>query len=144
VRRFNYLNYTDNQRQFDVRVDDKQRIPLLRMLNNPDVTVRGRGIMEKCTFCVQRINEARIEAKKAGRDIQEGDIVTACQKACPTQTIVFGNMNDPKSEVAQMREDPRAYLLLEYLQTRPRTSHLAKVRNPNPVLTPANKTETTS
>jgi len=143
VRRFNYLNYTDNQRQFDVRVDEKQRIPLLRMLNNPDVTVRGRGIMEKCTFCVQRINEARIESKKAGRDIREGDIITACQKACPTQTIVFGNMKDPKSEVAQTREDPRAYLLLEYLQTRPRTSHLAKVRNPNPELAPV-ATETTS
>jgi molybdopterin-containing oxidoreductase family iron-sulfur binding subunit len=100
--------------------------------------------MEKCTYCVQRINEARIEAKKAGRDIQEGDVVTACQKACPTQTIVFGNMNDKASEVAQMREDPRAYLLLEYLQTRPRTSHLAKLRNPNRVLTPATKTETSS
>lgn len=144
VRRFNYLNYTDNQRQFDVRVDEKQRIPLLRMLNNPDVTVRGRGIMEKCTFCVQRINEARIEAKKAGRDMQDGDVVTACQKACPTQTIVFGNMNDATSEVAQLRSDPRAYLLLEYLQTRPRTSHLAKLRNPNRDLTPATKTETTS
>ncbi len=144
VRRFNYLNYTDNQRQFDVRVDDKQRIPLLRMLNNPDVSIRGRGIMEKCTYCVQRINEARIEAKKAGREIQEGEIITACQSACPTQTIVFGNMNDPQSGVAQWREDPRAYLLLENLQTRPRTSHLAKVRNPNPEIAPVTKTETTS
>jgi len=144
VRRFNYLNYTDNQRQFDVRVDEKQRIPLLRMLNNPDVTVRGRGIMEKCTYCVQRINEARIESKKAGREIQEGDIVTACQAACPTQTIVFGNMNDPKSAVAQWRSDPRAYLLLENLQTRPRTSHLAKVRNPNPAIAPVTTTETNS
>jgi molybdopterin-containing oxidoreductase family iron-sulfur binding subunit len=114
------------------------------MLNNPDVTVRGRGIMEKCTYCVQRINEARIEAKKAGRGILEGEIVTACQAACPTQTIVFGNMKDEKSAVAQLREDPRAYLLLENLQTRPRTSHLAKVRNPNPELAPATKTETTS
>ena len=114
------------------------------MLNNPDVTVRGRGIMEKCTYCVQRINEARIEAKKGGRDIQEGDIVTACQKACPTQTIVFGNMRDPNSEVTQMRTDPRAYLLLENLQTRPRTSHLAKVRNPNPEIAPVTTTETTS
>ena len=144
VRRFNYLNYTDNQRQFDVRVDEKQRIPLLRMLNNPDVTVRGRGIMEKCTYCVQRINEARIESKKAGRNIRDGEIVTACQAACPTQTIVFGNMRDETSAVAVLREDPRAYLLLESLQTRPRTSHLAKVRNPNPELAPAAKTETTS
>ncbi len=144
VRRFNYLNYTDNQRQFDVRVDEKQRIPLLRMLNNPDVTVRGRGIMEKCTYCVQRINEARIESKKAGRDIKDGEVITACQSACPTQTIVFGNMMDKDSAVYQTRNDPRAYLLLENLQTRPRTSHLAKVRNPNPELAPATKTETPS
>ncbi|MDR3689619.1 MAG: TAT-variant-translocated molybdopterin oxidoreductase [Fimbriimonas sp.] len=144
VRRFNYLNYTDNQRQFDVRVDDKPRIPLLRMLNNPDVTVRGRGIMEKCTYCIQRINEARIESKKAARDIQDGDIVTACQQACPTQTIVFGNKEDKDSQVAKMREDPRAYLLMESLQTRPRTSHLAKLRNPNKQLAPTTATETNS
>ena len=144
VRRFNYLNYTDNQRQFDVRVDDKPRIPLLRMLNNPDVTVRGRGIMEKCTYCIQRINEARIESKKAARDIRDGDIVTACQQACPTQTIVFGNKEDKESQVAKLRDDPRAYLLMEILQTRPRTSHLAKLRNPNKEITPVTPTETNS
>lgn len=140
VRRFNYLNYTDNQRQFDIRIDDEktgQRIPLLRLLNNPDVTVRGRGIMEKCTYCVQRINDARIEAKKANRRIKDGEIITACQQACPTQAIVFGDIMDPKSMVSETRNDPRGYLLLEELQTRPRTTHLAKLRNPHPELAPA-------
>ena len=147
VRRFNYLNYSDNQPMFSdqthMTVAGKE-IPgpgntpkskgmeLLRLVNNPAVTVRGRGVMEKCTYCVQRIDEARIEAKKAGRAIRDGEIVTACQQACPTQTIVFGNVADPKSAVSRLREDPRAYMLLEELQTRPRTSHLAKLRNPNP------------
>ncbi len=147
VRRFNYLNYSDNQPQFSEQTHTtlfgkeipgpgntpkRQGIELLRLVNNPDVTVRGRGVMEKCTYCVQRIDNARIEAKKAGRPIKDGEIVTACQQACPTQTIVFGNVADPKSAVSRLREDPRAYLLLEELQTRPRTSHLAKLRNPNP------------
>lgn len=141
VRRFNYLNYTDNQKQFDVHLDSKPRIPLLRLLNNPHVTVRGRGIMEKCTYCVQRINAARIEAKKQNREILDGEVVTACQQACPTKTIVFGNIADAKSAVSQWREDPRAYLLLMELQTRPRTSHLAKLRNPNEKIRPANTSD---
>jgi len=132
TRRFNYLNFTDNQRQFNSKLDDKPRIPLLRMINNPNVTVRGRGVMEKCTYCVQRINEVRIESKKQNRDIKDGEILTACQQACPTQTIVFGNIADKTSKVSEMRNDPRAYLLLQELLTRPRTSHLAKLRNPNP------------
>jgi molybdopterin-containing oxidoreductase family iron-sulfur binding subunit len=150
VRRFNYFNFTDNQPNFAEQVDahftgnsrvpgpihvpHKQGIALLKMLNNPDVTVRGRGIMEKCTYCVQRINEARIESKKTNLPIKDGDIQTACQQACPTKTIVFGNSKDQNSEVSRLREDPRAYLLLEELQTRPRTSHLAKLRNPNPAI----------
>ncbi len=128
VRRFNFLNFTDNQLQFK----QEDRIPLLRMLNNPNVTVRGRGVMEKCTYCVQRINATRIEAKKAGRDIADGEIVTACQQACPTQAIVFGNKNDKDSRVSRSKANPRNYLLLDELNTRPRTSYLAKVKNPNP------------
>ena len=147
VRKFNYLNYSDNQAQFSnasrtiiggkeipgpINSPKAKGMELLKMVNNPAVTVRGRGIMEKCTYCVQRIDEARIEAKKAGRAIKDGEIVTACQQACPTQTIVFGNVNDPNAAVTKLRNDPRAYMLLEELQTRPRTSHLAKLRNPNP------------
>jgi molybdopterin-containing oxidoreductase family iron-sulfur binding subunit len=146
VRRFNYLNWSDNQAQFTnktqpwdtrkipgpVNAPKEQGIQLLKMLNNPDVTVRGRGVMEKCTYCVQRINEARIESKKAGKRIADGDIVTACQQACPGEAIVFGNIADKNSKVHELRNDPRSYLLLEELQTRPRTSHLAKLRNPNP------------
>ena len=146
VRRFNFLNWSDNQEQFTKKVQpwDTRMIPgpikepksegvqLLKLLNNPDVTVRGRGVMEKCTYCVQRINEARIEAKKGGRGIADGDIVTACQQSCPSEAIVFGNIANKASQVSKMRNDPRSYLLLEELQTRPRTSHLAKLRNPNP------------
>jgi len=137
VRRFNYLNFSDNQEQFNTQVPPAAREPkahgieLLRMLNNPDVTVRGRGIMEKCTYCVQRINEARIEGKKLGRDPLDGEIITACQQACPTKTIVFGNIADKDSQVSKWRNDPRAYRVLEELQTRPRTSYLGKVRNQN-------------
>lgn len=156
VRRFNYLNYTDNQAQFSKKVQPwstraipgpisepkSDGIQLLKLLNNPDVTVRGRGVMEKCTYCVQRVNEARIEAKKAGRKIADGDVITACQQTCPGEAITFGNIADPKSKVAVSRTDPRSYLLLEELQTRPRTSHLAKLRNPNPEITPPAKVET--
>ena len=158
VRRFNYLNYADNQNQFmvpsmddpDINIpatDKKVVIPgkvsdekrhgrsLLKMVQNPDVTVRGRGIMEKCTYCVQRINDSRIEAKKQGREIKDGEIVTACEQACPTKAIVFGNVADKESRVSKLREDRRSYLLLEELNTRPRTSYLGRVRNPNPEIT---------
>jgi molybdopterin-containing oxidoreductase family iron-sulfur binding subunit len=148
VRRFNYLNYTDNQPNFSDKIAEsdvvkgpiiaaKQNgIALLKMINNPSVTVRGRGVMEKCSYCVQRINAARIDGKKQGTEPKDGDIITACQQACPTQAIVFGNIADKESKVAKLRNDPRAWLLLEELQTRPRTSHLAKLRNPNPAITP--------
>ncbi|MFH1574315.1 MAG: 4Fe-4S dicluster domain-containing protein, partial [Acidobacteriota bacterium] len=122
VRRFNFLQYTD----WDTTS--------LKPLRNPDVTVRGRGVMEKCTFCVQRINAAKIRAEKEDREVRDGEIVTACQAACPTQAFVFGNLNDPDSRIARLQADPLHYGLLTDLNTRPRTTYLAKVRNPNPEL----------
>jgi molybdopterin-containing oxidoreductase family iron-sulfur binding subunit len=131
VRRFNFLNYAD---RVDYPHYDPQRkpAPQLRMINNPDVTVRGRGVMEKCTYCVQRINEARITAKKEGRRIRDGEVVTACEQACPTQAIVFGNIADPATKVARARSNPRTYKLLEELNTRPRTTYQVRIQNPNP------------
>jgi molybdopterin-containing oxidoreductase family iron-sulfur binding subunit len=125
VRRFNFLLYSD------------WNTPTLKMARNPEVTVRSRGVMEKCTYCVQRINAARIEAKLEDRRIRDGDVRVACQNACPTQAITFGDMNDPESRIAQVKASPRNYGLLEDLNTRPRTTYLAAVRNPNPVLEPA-------
>jgi molybdopterin-containing oxidoreductase family iron-sulfur binding subunit len=122
VRRFNFLQYSD------------YRTPSLKLLHNPNVTVRTRGVMEKCTYCVQRINAARIQAEKEDRPIRDGEIVTACQATCPTQALVFGNINDPQSRVAQLKADPRHYGLLMELNTRPRTTYLARLRNPNPAL----------
>jgi molybdopterin-containing oxidoreductase family iron-sulfur binding subunit len=124
VRRFNFLLYAD----WDTKA--------LKMARNPEVTVRSRGVMEKCTYCVQRINSARITAKVEDRRIRDGEVRTACQSACPTQAIHFGDLNDPESRVAKLRKEPRNYGLLEDLNTRPRTTYLAAVRNPNPVLSP--------
>jgi molybdopterin-containing oxidoreductase family iron-sulfur binding subunit len=123
VRHFNYFHYA---LQF--------RAPSMRMLANPDVTVRWRGVMEKCTYCVQRINGAKIQSEKENRRVRDGEIVTACQQACPAQAIVFGDQADPGSRVAQMKAAPVNYGLLEELGTRPRTTYLAAVRNPNPAL----------
>jgi len=95
--------------------------------------------MEKCTYCVQRINAARIEAKKQGRDLQDGEIVTACEAVCPTQAIVFGNINDPKSRVAKLKAEPHNYGLLEEINVVPRTSYLARLKNLNPALAPEEK-----
>jgi MoCo/4Fe-4S cofactor protein with predicted Tat translocation signal len=130
VRRFNFFHYAD----YDT--------PALKPMRNPDVTVRTRGVMEKCTYCVQRINAAKIEAEKDNRRVRDGEIVTACQQACPTQAIVFGDMNDPKSEVAQLKAQNHHYALLEELQTRPRTTYLGNVRNPHPDLATAHRADT--
>ena len=120
VRRFNFFLYQDWE------------TPTFKMMRNPEVTVRSRGVMEKCTYCVQRISRARIDAKNQGREMKDGDVVTACEAACPAQAIVFGDVNDPGSRVSKLKASERNYGLLTELQTRPRTTYLAAVRNPNP------------
>jgi len=104
----------------------------LRLLHNPDVTVRSRGVMEKCTYCVQRIRAGMGEAKVHQREIREGEIETACQAACPTKAIVFGDMSKSQAVVSQWKEKPLNYAMLGELNTQPRTTYLAALRNPNP------------
>ncbi|HEY7401884.1 MAG TPA: TAT-variant-translocated molybdopterin oxidoreductase [Candidatus Angelobacter sp.] len=125
VRRFNWYNYTDNP-QFDFNMES----PLGRMVLNPDVAVRSRGVMEKCSMCVQRIQLAKNVALQGRRELADGDIQTACQQACPTQAIVFGDLKEPNSRVAQLQHSQRRYQVLDELGTRPNVSYLKKVRNP--------------
>ncbi len=135
VRRFNYFNYNK-----DIGVGygidaypsniEKANRKLQALVMNPDVTVRGRGVMEKCTYCVQRVEKAKINARKdGGRPIKDGDVITACQAACPTKAIDFGNIQDPESAVAKKRKDVRSYGMLGQLNVKPRTEYLARVRN---------------
>jgi len=172
VRRFNFFDY--NRRPLDKlyqspldprdRTDgkwelsrwwsnpDKGNLPedqwqLVRMVKNPDVTVRMRGVMEKCTFCLQRLEQAKIAAKVKARDSghirlseSEGTIPkTACQQACPAEAIAFGDISDPASTVSQWKENPRNYKVLDFLNTKPRVTYLAKVRNPNPEMPDSKK-----
>ena len=125
VRRFNWYNYTENP-QFDFNMES----PLGRMVLNPDVAVRSRGVMEKCSLCVQRIQLAKNIALQGRRELVDGEIQTACQQACPTQAIVFGDLKDPNSRVSQMQRNQRRYQVLDELGTRPNVSYLKKVRNP--------------
>ena len=133
VRRFNFFHY---------QIREGQDAPKLKMMRNPNVTVRSRGVMEKCTYCVQRINRARIDAKvvasktnSTAEDVlRDGAVVTACQAACPSQAIDFGNINDPNSRVSLRKQNSRDYGLLEDIGTRPRTTYLAKLSNPSPKL----------
>jgi len=124
VRRFNFLHYAHDE------------TPSLKAMFNPEVTVRSRGVMEKCTYCVQRISHARITAEKQNRRIRAEEVQTACQQACPAQAIVFGDLNAPQSKVAALKQHPLDYSMLGELNTRPRTTYLAKLRNPNPQLEP--------
>jgi molybdopterin-containing oxidoreductase family iron-sulfur binding subunit len=122
VRRFNFLLFQDWE------------TPQLKMMRNPDVTVRSRGVMEKCTYCIQRITQHRIDSERENRKIQDGELQTACQQSCPADAITFGNINDPNSRVSKLKAIPRNYGLLADLNTRPRTTYLAEIRNPNPEL----------
>jgi len=125
VRRFNFFNNIDH-------LTDTAKMQL-----NPDVTVRSRGVMEKCTYCVQRIQHAKITARREGRSVRDGEIVPACAQTCPTEAIVFGDLNDPGSRVSAQRADSRSYDMLAFLNIKPRTSYMARIRNPHPELAAA-------
>ena len=136
VRRFNYFDFSDSGNLY-VEKGKKERRKLLQMQKNPNVTIRYRGVMEKCTFCTQRISKAKIEARRHGRNpekIPDGVIMPACAQSCPTKAITFGNLNDKNSEVVALKKVDRNYDLLDELNVRPRTSYLSKLRNPNPGL----------
>jgi molybdopterin-containing oxidoreductase family iron-sulfur binding subunit len=140
VRRFNYFDFHSQDPRQNwgrpyLKMPDMQQNEqvdtIKRMVFNPEVTVRMRGVMEKCTYCVQRIHKTTAEKRAGGGDVKDGDIITACQQACPTQAITFGNLMDENAAVTTQHKSPRAYALLdEELNTKPRTLYLAKLRNP--------------
>jgi molybdopterin-containing oxidoreductase family iron-sulfur binding subunit len=127
VRRFNFLQYSD------------QQTPVIQLMQNPDVTVRSRGVMEKCTYCIQRVRYATQQADKEDRLVQDGEIQVACAQACPTDAIVFGDINDPQSRVSRLKRGPLTFAILTELNTLPRTSYLARFKNPNPALAAIDK-----
>ncbi|WP_153556451.1 TAT-variant-translocated molybdopterin oxidoreductase [Roseimaritima sediminicola] len=139
VRRFNYFNFNSEVGvgygidAFPGSIESANR-KLQQLVLNPEVTVRGRGVMEKCTYCIQRVEAAKIDARKEGRAIRDGDVKTACQTACPTRAIEFGNIADPHSKVAQAREDVRTYGMLPQLRVKPRTTYMSRIRNTPPLL----------
>jgi molybdopterin-containing oxidoreductase family iron-sulfur binding subunit len=114
VRRFNFLQYADRETES------------LKLQRNPDVTVRQRGVMEKCTYCLQRLTRARLHTETSGQPLRDGDVLTACQAVCPTTAIRFGDLRDPQSDVRRAKASPRHYALLDELNTRPRTTYLAR------------------
>jgi molybdopterin-containing oxidoreductase family iron-sulfur binding subunit len=124
VRRFNWFKYYENEK-FDYTMNSD----LSRMVLNPDVTVRARGVMEKCSLCVQRIQLGKLEAKKDGRALKDGEIKTACQQTCPANAIVFGDMNNPDSEISKLVKNKRTYTILDDLNTRPVIHYMSKVRS---------------
>jgi molybdopterin-containing oxidoreductase family iron-sulfur binding subunit len=124
VRRFNWFEYAKNER-FDYNMNSA----LGTMVLNPDVVVRSRGVMEKCSLCVQRVQAAKVTAKQQGRVVADGDVQTACQQACPAQAIVFGDGSDPTGRLSRLRKEPRHYQVLGELGTRPNVGYLTKVRN---------------
>ena len=127
VRRFNYYNYSKDY------LTSHETPEIVQMAMNPEVTIRFRGVMEKCTYCVQRVNRAKLDSRKKNGSIKpiDGMVKTACQQACPTQAITFGDITDEKSNISKAKKNERNYVLLEELNVRPRTSYLAKLRNPN-------------
>jgi molybdopterin-containing oxidoreductase family iron-sulfur binding subunit len=151
VRRFNFFNY--NERPIDQLywgpLAKKGSPDTIKMQKNPNVTVRMRGVMEKCTYCVQRIEEAKIGQLREAKDspnitVKADSFKTACQQVCPAEAIIFGNIKDPTTAVAKLKEHPRNYGMLDYLGVRPRTTYLGRVRNPNPAMPGAEKVGTAS